>query len=360
MYGTEHHLTFLHRRQDLFDPRMLERHLIGYTPGQTETDRFRNDPLQARFLGLARGHAGRSSSATRCRSSRGASTPRAPRASRWSWSPSSPPSRSRSTSASSISAASTSPSARFARLRSPVRRSRRRRSSRSRRSPGMRSTQRSRPSPERRTWPTASSAESRSEPPAGSTRPVCSRARLHVAGREGDGELALDAVPALPIILGEDARFEAALDALGLDGWPLPAEPRVSLLWLQPADDGAWKCAGLLVESPEPIHRPGRCELKGLRQEPPGASFALTRSDRNASRLSTLPRRPSSPQGRRRWSSSWWTSARGDARRLDRARESARIRRRAVAASFLRPRSSPPSASRPWTIPTFRRESTSA
>ena len=111
------------------------------------------------------------------------------------------------------------------------------------------------------------------------------------------GELALDAVPALPIILGEDARFEAALDALGLDGWPLPAEPRVSLLWLQPADDGAWKCAGLLVESPEPIHRPGRCELKGLRQGPPGASFALTRSDRNASRLLYLASAPFEPAG---------------------------------------------------------------
>ncbi len=56
--------------------------------------------------------------------------------------------------------------------------------------------------------------------------------------------------------LGDDAAFEAALRALGMDPWPVPAEPRVTAVWTGSA--GAWRLAAILVESPEPLQRGAR------------------------------------------------------------------------------------------------------
>src|SRR5262249_6825706 len=64
------------------------------------------------------------------------------------------------------------------------------------------------------------------------------------------GDIELKQLPAVggPVIDGSDADFEAALDAIGLDGWPPAPGPRVSIIWLlQDSDAGpSWKCAGLL------------------------------------------------------------------------------------------------------------------
>lgn len=57
-----------------------------------------------------------------------------------------------------------------------------------------------------------------------------------------------------------DAALAAALAVFGLDGWPLPTAGRTSLLWT--TDTRA--LAGVLVESTEPLARPGRLGVTGL------------------------------------------------------------------------------------------------
>jgi hypothetical protein len=106
------------------------------------------------------------------------------------------------------------------------------------------------------------------------------------------GDVELKQLPALgtAIIDGSDADFEEALDTIGLEGWPAAVAPRVSIVWLRQDNDAgpSWKCAGLLVESPEPIDRPGRVDLQALRlvmQPAPAGTFDIRRSDRSRSRI---------------------------------------------------------------------------
>lgn len=92
-----------------------------------------------------------------------------------------------------------------------------------------------------------------------------------------------------------DTSFQAALLALGLDGWPLAAAPRVSRLWSLHTPD-SWLFAGLMIESPEPIHRPGRLELQGLAlamgHSGSGIIFDLQIRDRSGSRCIFLTSKP--------------------------------------------------------------------
>lgn len=84
---------------------------------------------------------------------------------------------------------------------------------------------------------------------------------------------------------GDDAAFDAMLDELGMDGWPATAEPRVSLLWREMG--AQWRCAGVLIESPEPIHRPGRFHVNGLnlRMGLTATTFDVILRDRSGSKL---------------------------------------------------------------------------
>lgn len=59
-----------------------------------------------------------------------------------------------------------------------------------------------------------------------------------------------------PLEIGDTA-LDAALTALGLDPWPLPAAPRTTLLWLRPASGQPWMVAGVLIEADEPVWREG-------------------------------------------------------------------------------------------------------
>src|SRR5262249_10897139 len=93
---------------------------------------------------------------------------------------------------------------------------------------------------------------------------------IEVSKLPGAGESTID---------GSDADYEAALDALGLNGWPAARDPRVSLIWLLEDEGGqpSWKCAGLLLESPEPVDRPGRVVLEnGMPGVPAGLELVMT------------------------------------------------------------------------------------
>ena len=119
------------------------------------------------------------------------------------------------------------------------------------------------------------------------------------AGRAtGGAMLRPDAVLAPADSTGDDALLDALLDRLGLDGWPAATEPRISLLWRQQA--GAWRCAGVLIESPEPIHRPGRFEVDGLTlaMGPAGfgVAFDIRCRDRSGSRLLFATSAPFAPR----------------------------------------------------------------
>jgi hypothetical protein len=122
---------------------------------------------------------------------------------------------------------------------------------------------------------------------------------IEVSKLPGAGESTID---------GSDADYEAALDALGLEGWPATSDPRVSLIWLREDEGGwpSWKCAGLLLESPEPVDRPGRVEFeKGMPGIPAGLELVMTprptgvfdvrRSDQTRSRILWLCSAPFTP-----------------------------------------------------------------
>ncbi len=96
------------------------------------------------------------------------------------------------------------------------------------------------------------------------------------------------------VIEGDDQAYQRALVSLGLDGWPAAASSRLSRLWVaDPA--GGWLLAGLMIESTEPIHRPGRLELTGLALEigvGPEIAFDVRRRDRSGARLIYLASQP--------------------------------------------------------------------
>lgn len=102
------------------------------------------------------------------------------------------------------------------------------------------------------------------------------------------------------VIEDDDQEFQNMLLALGIEGWPGSNEPRLSRLWV-PSDvlvpnDSGWLFAGLMVESPEPIHRPGRVNLTDLTHnilsDISTIHFNIHRWDRSGSRLIYLTDRP--------------------------------------------------------------------
>jgi hypothetical protein len=96
------------------------------------------------------------------------------------------------------------------------------------------------------------------------------------------------------VIEGDDQAYQRALVALGLDGWPAAAAPRLSRMWVANPARG-WLLAGLMIESPEPVYRPGRLELTGLALKigvGPEAAFDVLRRDRSGARLIYLASQP--------------------------------------------------------------------
>ena len=118
--------------------------------------------------------------------------------------------------------------------------------------------------------------------------------------RDGDVALAIDpATLSISSVFDDDLAFDEMMALLGMEGWPLSTEPRTSVLWRRAA--AGWLLGGVLVECPEPIHRPGRCEVGGLRLLSGGvssATFDVVRRDRSGSRFLFMTRTPVTPQ---RW-----------------------------------------------------------
>jgi hypothetical protein len=297
--GDAGYFEFLYHRRDLFRPEMLARHLRGYTPAQSETARFRDDPLRAHFAvahvaALARAYGFELTLELRrvdLPGPAGEPVELVP-----SWVALTEPAR--------LTAAGRRRTEVAATALCPLPK------------PGA-TLQAHRPLAPQAWYEVAVLA--RSDDPThiadGRLDGVTFRTSrwrdpadllagigLHGIGGRATGDLAVPRLPALdPALLdGQDAAFEAALDGLGLDGWPVTDQPRLSVLWWRA--DGLWRCAGMLLESPEPIERPGRLELLGPRlasgQPSRTGIFDRRRSDRSRSRLLILTSTPFVP---RRW-----------------------------------------------------------
>ncbi|MQA29081.1 MAG: hypothetical protein GEU82_04475 [Luteitalea sp.] len=120
---------------------------------------------------------------------------------------------------------------------------------------------------------------------------------LPVPAAAPTGDVIVNAAAGLApaVIEDNDQAFLNAVLALGLDGWPVAEAPRLSRLWVAGAN-GAWLFAGLMVESPEPIHRAGRLDLVGLGlemgQSGTAIKFDIRRRDRSGARLIYLTATP--------------------------------------------------------------------
>jgi hypothetical protein len=86
------------------------------------------------------------------------------------------------------------------------------------------------------------------------------------------------------------AGFDDALEALGLGGYRSEG-PQAAALW-QAGPGGSWAFAGLLIECPEPINRPGRLDVQGLDAD--GVPFGQTIWDSQQARVLALMTAPAS------------------------------------------------------------------
>jgi hypothetical protein len=290
--GEPNYATWLHHRQDVFQPQMIERYLGGYEPGQSEEFRFRNDPIRAHFTqnhvpALAKAYGFKLKVAIR-RIDRPLTDNPDPIDPAWS--------------------AAINP--KFLGIADQFRYADAITSACALPLPGATATVDSLElGPE--TWyevyvlassMSAGFADGRlpgvTFRTSRWTTPETMLAGLGFTGAAvaaetpvvGDLAVATTTLPGGLVVDDDDQAFQHALAALGLEGWPVAQAPRLSRLWI--ADQaGAWRFAGLMIESPEPIHRPGRLELAGpsltLEMTWAGSvpTFAIRRRDRSGSRL---------------------------------------------------------------------------
>jgi len=282
--GTGAHFEYMHRRRDLFDPVMIERHLRGYEPAQSELQRFANDPVRVSFTP---GHVAKLADVygfellcvLRRLDQPEAVEPDLLLVPKLKWLDS--PTHLAGAEAQIASAYLASPcnlAPNGVVLQAEVKLT-------------------------RDTWyEVFVLAKSKQVDVADGRLPgVSFRTSRWADGPEmleglglplsgagtASGGIALqsDTVLVAQSTLDDDSAFDAFLATLGLDGWPVASAPRISLLWIE--RPSGWLCAGVLVESPEAIHRSGRFEVDDLRLSM-GASvvtFDVRLRDRSGSRL---------------------------------------------------------------------------
>ena len=96
-----------------------------------------------------------------------------------------------------------------------------------------------------------------------------------------------------------DLLVERALVQLGVERWPAATDARTTALWSRAGD--SWLLAGLLLDAPEPIHRPAVAGVARLTVDAlscPGGSFRTPLRDGGGTRLlfrATQPFRPTGP-----------------------------------------------------------------
>jgi len=303
--GTGDRFVFLHRRLDLFDPAMIERHLLAYEPAQSELQRFANDPVRVSF---APGHvaalAGAYRFELRCVLRRldqpEAVEPEQSLKPKLAWLDS--PVHLAGAQAQIASAYLASPCGLAPNgvvLQANVKLT-------------------------RDTWyevfVLAKSTQAgvadgrlpgvsfRTSRWADGPEMLAGLGLPQVGAGSAHGGIALR--PGAPLVaqstLGDDGAFDAFMASLGLDGWPVAEAPRISLLWTE--RPSGWACAGVLVESPEAIHRAGRFEVDGLRLSmgPTDVPFDVRLRDRSGSRLLFATTTPFMPRRTRRNRNAPW------------------------------------------------------
>lgn len=303
--STVAYLDLLHRRRDLFEPAMLQRHLLGYNPAQSELQRFANDPVQMHF---APGHVVLLAAAYKFEllcALRRLDQPNTVEPDQL-FTPKlfAPISSAQMVGSAAIIAQAYIDSACGLAPNGVVLHTE------------MKLT--------RDTWyevfalaksKTAGVNDGRLPGVSFRTSRWADGAEmlqglrfLRIGAGLADGGVALRPGTALAarISEGDDGVFDAFLASLGLDGWPAAAAPRASLLWLPsagpPAPATPWRCAGLLLESPESIHRPGRFVVDGLDlvMGPTVVNFDVRLRDRSGSRLLFATTTPFVPRRTRR------------------------------------------------------------
>jgi len=296
-YGSDHYLPWLLQRQDNFHPEMLQRYLAGYEPAQSEQFRFCDDPLRAHFTqdhaaALAKAYGLDLQVAVR-RVDRPGAAYANPMLIMPNWSfltnPSflSPVDQIRFDYAAHSACALPTPGA-TATVTTPL---------------------------DPRAWydihveataketgvdggklPGVTFRTSRWRNPAEMLAALGLNTPVGAAVPITSGDLSVNDPAGIgaPVLKGDDQGFQQALSALGLENWQVAEEPRLSRLWTA-KPGGGWLFAGLMLESPEPIHRPGRLEVMGLMLSAgPGfsGSFDLRWSDQVGARLIYLAAAP--------------------------------------------------------------------
>ncbi len=121
--------------------------------------------------------------------------------------------------------------------------------------------------------------------------------RVGAGTRNGDLEWRGEGVLSPEVAEDDDAQFQRALNTIALDALARIDVPRTSVIWKHTENPpAAWLCAGVLIESPEPIHRVGRVLVVGLSANTPGVTFNLRRRDRSGAQLLFLTSSPFAPQ----------------------------------------------------------------
>lgn len=294
--GMVDYSQWVHRRQDLFEPEMLERYLTGYEPAQSDLFRFCDDPLKAHFrqdhvAALAKAYGFDLSVAVRRTDHPGEEHAR-PVLLTPAWQFASNPAfldpvdQLRYRYALASPCAGPLPGATAAAVH-PL-------------EPETWYEVYILARPENELWVEPGRLPGVTFRTSRWRNPVEMLAGLGFAapgGPEPDSVLAGDLVIGSPaaigtaVVEGDDQAFTNGLVALGLEGWPVTETARLSRLWIPRGADeaGGWRFAGLMIESPEPIQRAGRVALSGLALTTGavGAPLdcAIRRSDRSRSRL---------------------------------------------------------------------------
>jgi hypothetical protein len=289
-------LAFLMTKQDVFRPEMLQRYLGGYDPAQSEQFRFCDDPLRAHFTQdhvAALAHAyGFDLKVAQRRVDKAGHEYDAPvlLSPQWSFALTpaflAPPDRIRWNYATASQCKTPPPG-----------------STASAADPGLEpeawyevyvQAKATEPSFADGRLPGVTFRTSRWRDPSEMFAALGFATAGHAAAPVLSGDLEIGAA-AFPPALDDDQAFQNALTAMGLPGWPVAEQPRLSRLWVAGAA-GGWLFAGLLVESLEPIDRPGRVDVgeltlkMGLAGGP--VQFDLSRRDRARARLLFLARSP--------------------------------------------------------------------